>query len=133
MLAEPVALRHRLPAVRATATPRAVAWSAPDGLRIEGILCTPGGEGPFPLVVNIHGGPVWAFRNLWSMFYAWTPLLVAAGYAVLNPNPRGSAGRGQDFARLVFGEMGGDDTHDFTSGVDALVERGIVDPTSGRG
>jgi dipeptidyl aminopeptidase/acylaminoacyl peptidase len=106
----------------------AVAWSAPDGLRIEGLLCTPEGEGPFPLVVNIHGGPVWAFRNLWSMFYAWTPLLVASGYAVLNPNPRGSAGRGQEFARLVFGEMGGDDTNDFTSGVDALVQRGIVDP-----
>ena len=110
-------------------TAEAVAWSAPDGLRIEGLLCTPAGEGPFPLVVNIHGGPVWAFRNLWSLFYAWTPLLVAQGYAVLNPNPRGSSGRGQDFARLVFGEMGGDDTWDFTSGVDALVERGIVDPS----
>jgi dipeptidyl aminopeptidase/acylaminoacyl peptidase len=106
----------------------AVAWSAPDGLRIEGLLCTPAGEGPFPLVVNIHGGPVWGYRNTWSMFYAWTPLLVSRGYAVLSPNPRGSSGRGQEFARLVFGEMGGDDTWDFTSGVDALVERGIVDP-----
>ena len=106
----------------------AVAWSAPDGTRIEGILCTPSGEGPHPLVVNIHGGPVWSYRNLWSMFYAWTPLLVAAGYAVLSPNPRGSSGRGQDFARQVFGEMGGADTFDFISGVDALVERGLVDP-----
>jgi dipeptidyl aminopeptidase/acylaminoacyl peptidase len=109
-------------------TAEAVAWSAPDGLRIEGLLCTPSGEGPFPLVVNVHGGPVWGYRNTWSLFYAWTPLLVARGYAVLSPNPRGSSGRGQDFARLVFGEMGGDDTSDFTSGVDALVERGIVDP-----
>lgn len=107
----------------------AVAWSAPDGLRIEGILCTPPGDGPFPLVINIHGGPVWSFRNSWSLFYPWTPLLLANGYAVLNPNPRGSSGRGQEFARLVFGEMGGDDTYDFTSAVDALVERGIVDST----
>jgi len=106
----------------------AVAWSAPDGTRIEGILCTPSGEGPHPLIINIHGGPVWSFRNLWSMFYAWTPVFVAAGYAVLSPNPRGSSGRGQDFARQVFGDMGGADTHDFTSAVDALVERGIVDP-----
>ena len=112
--------------VAGTAEP--VAWSAPDGTRIEGLLCLPAGEGPHPLVVNIHGGPVWSYRNLWSMFYAWTPLLVAAGYAVLNPNPRGSSGRGQDFARQVFGDMGGADTHDFTSGVDALVERGLVDP-----
>jgi dipeptidyl aminopeptidase/acylaminoacyl peptidase len=107
----------------------AVAWSARDGLRIEGILCTPSGEGPFPLVINIHGGPVWAFRNLFGMYYTYTPFLVAHGYAVLNPNPRGSAGRGQEFARLVFGEMGGDDTWDFTAAVDALVERGIVDPS----
>ncbi|WP_433413179.1 S9 family peptidase [Microtetraspora malaysiensis] len=106
-----------------------VTWSAPDGLRIEGILCLPAGDGPFPLVVNIHGGPVWAYRNMWSMFSPCTPLLVAQGYAVLNPNPRGSSGRGQDFARLVFGEMGGEDTADFTSAIDALVERGIVDPT----
>jgi dipeptidyl aminopeptidase/acylaminoacyl peptidase len=104
-----------------------VAWSAPDGLRIEGILCRPEGEGPFPLVVNVHGGPVWAYRNLWCLFYAWVPLLVSQGYAVLNPNPRGSSGRGQDFARQVFGEMGGADTGDFLAGVDALVERGIAD------
>ncbi|MER6170749.1 S9 family peptidase [Streptosporangium sp. NPDC001681] len=105
-----------------------VAWSAPDGLRIEGILCVPAGDGPFPLVVNIHGGPVWAYRNMWSMSSSYTPLLVAQGYAVLSPNPRGSSGRGQDFARLVFGDMGGEDTTDFTSAIDALVERGIVDP-----
>ncbi|MEU0486065.1 S9 family peptidase [Streptosporangium sp. NPDC006013] len=105
-----------------------VTWSAPDGLRIEGILCVPAGDGPFPLVVNIHGGPVWAYRNTWSMSSSYTPLLVAQGYAVLSPNPRGSSGRGQDFARLVFGDMGGEDTADFTSAIDALVERGIVDP-----
>jgi dipeptidyl aminopeptidase/acylaminoacyl peptidase len=107
-----------------------VAWSAPDGLRIEGILCRPDGEGPFPLVVNVHGGPVWAYRNLWALGYAWTPLLVSQGYAVLNPNPRGSSGRGQEFARHVFGDMGGADTHDFLSGIDALVERGVADPDS---
>ena len=109
-------------------TAEAVTWTAPDGLRLEGLLCKPEGEGPFPLIVNIHGGPVWAFRNLWSLFYAWTPLLVAQGYAVLNPNPRGSAGRGQDFARMVFGDMGGADTWDFTSAVDHRVERGVADP-----
>jgi dipeptidyl aminopeptidase/acylaminoacyl peptidase len=105
-----------------------VEWTAPDGLRIEGILCRPEGDGPFPLVVCVHGGPVWAYRNLWSMFYAWTPLLVSQGYAVLNPNPRGSGGRGQDFARQVFGDMGGADTGDFLSGIDAMVTGGVADP-----
>lgn len=107
---------------------RAVSWSAPDGLRIEGVLCTPPGEGPFPLVVNVHGGPVWAFRNTWSMSYPWVPLLVSRGYAVFNPNPRGSGGRGQWFARQVAGDMGGADIGDYLAGIDALVEQGLADP-----
>lgn len=105
-----------------------ISWMALDGLEIEGILCTPEGEGPFPLVVNIHGGPVWAFQDAWSMHYPWVPLLVARGYAVLNPNPRGSGGRGQDFAGRVAGDMGGEDTGDYLSGIDALVDQGVVDP-----
>lgn len=107
---------------------RAMTWTAPDGLEIEGILCAPPGDGPFPLVVNIHGGPVWAFQKTWSMSYPWVPLLVSRGYAVLNPNPRGSGGRGQQFVRHVVGDMGGADTTDYLSGIDALVQRGLVDP-----
>ncbi|HEY2058614.1 MAG TPA: S9 family peptidase, partial [Amycolatopsis sp.] len=84
-----------------------VTWTAPDGLEIDGILCRPAGDGPFPLVVNIHGGPIWSFQNSWSMRYPWVPLLVAQGYAVLSPNPRGSSGRGQEFAGHVVGDMGG--------------------------
>jgi dipeptidyl aminopeptidase/acylaminoacyl peptidase len=62
------------------------------------------------------------------MGYVYTPLLVSRGYAVLHPNPRGSGGRGQEFARQVLGDMGGADTYDYLSGIDALVERGIADP-----
>jgi dipeptidyl aminopeptidase/acylaminoacyl peptidase len=104
-----------------------VSWTAPDGLEIEGILCTPAGDPPFPLVVSIHGGPISAFRDTWLMRYPWIPLLVSRGYAVLNPNPRGSGGRGQDFARQVVGDRGGAETFDHLSGIDALVERGLVD------
>ena len=107
---------------------RAVSWEAPDGLTIEGVLALPDGDGPFPLVVNIHGGPVWAFQDSWSMSYPWVPLLVSRGYAVLSPNPRGSGGRGQEFAARVVGDMGGRDTFDFLSGIDSLVAQGIVDP-----
>jgi dipeptidyl aminopeptidase/acylaminoacyl peptidase len=105
-----------------------VRWPAPDGLEIEGLLCVPDGPGPHPLVVLVHGGPVWAYRDRWSMGYVYTPLLVSRGYAVLHPNPRGSSGRGQDFARAVFGDMGGADTYDYLSGIDALVGRGLADP-----
>ena len=37
-----------------------VTWSAPDGTAIEGVLCTPPGAGPFPLVLHVHGGPIGA-------------------------------------------------------------------------
>ncbi len=105
-----------------------VSWTAPDGTPIEGILCTPPGDGPFPLVLNVHGGPVGAYQRSWSMHEEAVPLLVSRGYAVLHPNPRGSSGRGQEFAAAVVGDMGGADTYDYLSGIDAMVERGIADP-----
>jgi dipeptidyl aminopeptidase/acylaminoacyl peptidase len=105
-----------------------VSWTAPDGTSIEGILCTPAGAGPFPLVLNVHGGPIGAYQRSWSPGGYAVPLLVSRGYAVLLPNPRGSSGRGQEFAAAVVGDMGGADTHDYLSGIDAMVERGIADP-----
>jgi dipeptidyl aminopeptidase/acylaminoacyl peptidase len=105
-----------------------VTWNAPDGTPIEGIVCTPAGDGPFPLVLHVHGGPIGAYQRTWSMHDPAVPLLVSRGYAVLLPNPRGSSGRGQEFAAAVVGDMGGADTHDYLSGIDAMVERGIADP-----
>ena len=105
-----------------------VRWSAPDGTPIEGILCTPPGAGPFPLVLNVHGGPIGAYQRSWGMRDSAVPLLVSRGYAVLLPNPRGSSGRGQEFAAAVVGDMGGADTYDYLSGIDAMIGRGIADP-----
>src|SRR5262249_28190400 len=105
-----------------------VSWNAPDGTAIEGCLCTPPGAGPFPLVLHVHGGPIGAYQRCWTMGSYAVPLLVSRGYAVLLPNPRGSSGRGQEFAAAVVGDMGGADTHDYLSGIDAMIERGIADP-----
>lgn len=104
-----------------------VSWTAPDGTAIEGVLCTPPGSGPFPLVLDVHGGPISAHQRSW-MGGSAARLLVSRGYAVLLPNPRGSSGRGQEFAAAVVGDMGGADTYDYLSGLDAMVERGIADP-----
>jgi dipeptidyl aminopeptidase/acylaminoacyl peptidase len=107
---------------------RDVVWTAPDGRAIHGWLLTPATEGPFPLILEIHGGPVWAFRPRYVGRSPLHQLLIEGGYAILQVNPRGSSGRGQDFARQVFGDMGGADRFDYLSGLDAMVERGIVDP-----
>ena len=105
-----------------------VEWIAPDGEVIEGLLTVPSGPGPHPLVVNVHGGPVWAWRDEWSMHHPLTPLLVSHGYAVLHPNLRGSMGRGREFVAGGLYDMGGVDAADLLAGVDALVARGRVDP-----
>lgn len=106
-----------------------VTWSAPDGLQIQGWLLRPGGKGPHPLVMDVHGGPVWHWRPRWLGRVGLHELmLVKHGYAVFLPNPRGSSGRGQDFARHVLGDMGGADTFDYLSALDHLVEQGIADP-----
>lgn len=104
------------------------AWNGRDGLEIEGILIKPCGDGPWPLVMDIHGGPVWACRNRWQGRLRGARVLADHGVASLYPNPRGSSGRGAEFARRVKGDMGGEDTHDCLRGIDALVERGIAQP-----
>lgn len=112
-----------------TAAVECVNWQAPDGLEIHGWLLCPTGKGPHPLVMNIHGGPVWHWRPFW-LGRRTVPvlMLLKRGYAVFLPNPRGSSGRGRDFVRHVLGDMGGADTLDYLSGLNHLVEQGIADP-----
>ena len=105
-----------------------VSWKARDGLEIQGLLVRPPGDGSMPLVMDIHGGPVWCCRNRWQGRLRGAKVLADHGIASLYPNPRGSSGRGAEFALHVKGDMGGEDTYDYLTGVEALVERGIADP-----
>jgi dipeptidyl aminopeptidase/acylaminoacyl peptidase len=107
-----------------------VTWKAPDGLEIKGWLVKPKGNGPFPLVMNVHGGPVWHWRPHWMgrPRYGAQLMLLQHGYAVFYPNPRGSGGEEVEFARRVKGDMHGADTQDYLSGLDMLVARGLADP-----
>lgn len=105
-----------------------VSWTSPDGTEIEGLVAIPDGEAPHPMVVSVHGGPIALYRERWAMASLIAPTLVWRGYAVLLANPRGSTGRGQEFAEVVYGDMGGGDAQDLMAGVDAMIERGIADP-----
>lgn len=105
-------------------------WTAPDGLDIEGMLVRPLGDGeraPAPLVVLVHGGPTAAWSAAFPCGGRHAALLAEAGFAVLLPNPRGSSGRGQEFAQAVVGDLGGAELQDTLSGVDACVTAGHVD------
>jgi dipeptidyl aminopeptidase/acylaminoacyl peptidase len=103
-----------------------VAWAAPDGLEIEGLVHLPRGDGPFPLLLRVHGGPIWAYQDRWEG--PSLAKLLERGYSVFSPNPRGSTGRGRAFADAVVGDMGGADSQDYLSGIDHLVALGIADP-----
>ena len=101
-------------------------WASIDGLEIEGILTMPPGDGPFPLLLDVHGGPIGSVDDRFPG--TLDALLLSRGFAILAPNPRGSTGHGQDFARRVVGDMGGLDVDDVLAGVDAAVKAGIADP-----
>jgi dipeptidyl aminopeptidase/acylaminoacyl peptidase len=105
-----------------------VRYPGRDGVEIQAYLTVPKGVGPreLPTVLLPHGGP-WA-RDTWG-FHNIVQFLANRGYAVLQPNFRGSTGFGKRFLNLGNGEWGtGSMQHDLTDGVRWLVERGIADP-----
>jgi dipeptidyl aminopeptidase/acylaminoacyl peptidase len=110
----------------ALVAPERLSFAAPDGLEIEGWLYRPlqaAGGHPFPLILNVHGGPMGAWGNLF-LFQAQT--LAAAGYASLYINPRGSSGYGQAFTRRY--DWGEKDFGDLMAGVETVLARGEADP-----
>ena len=112
----------------ALATSERIRYESVDGWQIDAIFTHPSTlktEGPPPLIVNVHGGPSWAYSDDIGLF--WTQTLASAGFAVLRANIRGSWGRGVAFADAVVGDMGGKDFQDILRGIDYLIERGMVD------
>jgi dipeptidyl aminopeptidase/acylaminoacyl peptidase len=103
-------------------------WQAPDGQEIQGWLMRGRGDAPAPLVMEVHGGPIWRWAQIFLGRSAYHVMLAERGFALFWPNPRGSSGRGQAFAASVVGDMGGADTQDYLSGIDRLVADGIADP-----
>ena len=87
----------------------------------------------WPLVVCVHGGPTACVQNRYygadpaSSTGRWAQLLANAGCAVFLPNYRGSHGWGLSAAECNHADMGGKDFDDITLGIDALVEKGLVD------
>lgn len=107
---------------------RAISYAAADGMRIPGYLTLPPGVSEpkgLPLVVLPHGGP--ASRDYYG-FDWWAQALASRGYAVLQPNFRGSDGLGQAHLEAGYGEWGRKMQTDLSDGVRWLASEGIVDP-----
>jgi dipeptidyl aminopeptidase/acylaminoacyl peptidase len=104
-----------------------ISYKARDGTAIPAFLTTPAAKpnGPMPLVVLPHGGP--QARDY--LAFDWlTQFLASRGYAVLQPQFRGSTGFGDAFREAGYRQWGGLMQDDVTDGVRAMIEQGVADP-----
>lgn len=86
--------------------------TSPDGYPVHGWIYKPQGDGPHPVLLNIHGGP---FADYHWAYFDEAQAYAQAGYAVLQCNPRGSAGYGQEHGRAIRQQMGTLDMDDVLS------------------
>ncbi|MEJ0061306.1 MAG: prolyl oligopeptidase family serine peptidase [Terricaulis sp.] len=106
---------------------RAIRYAAADGLSIGAYLTLPVGREPrnLPLIVMPHGGP----QSRDNRGFNWlSQALASRGYAVLQPNFRGSSGEGRAFVEAAYGEWGRKMQTDLSDGVAYLAAEGIADP-----
>ena len=104
-----------------------VKYTATDGLSIDAVLTLPPGRKAenLPLVILPHGGPIDVSDEVG--FDWWAQAFASRGYAVLQPNYRGSAGRGREFRQAGFGQWGRKMQTDLSDGLAALAKEGIID------
>ena len=108
-----------------------IEWKGADGVTVEGLLYYPLDyqEGKrYPLAVQTHGGPQASDKFGTGGGQNYVPVLAAKGYAVLQPNYRGSTGYGDDFLRDMVGHYFKNAHLDVLAGVDYLIKTGVADP-----
>lgn len=125
--AEPLGTVYQGIEVEHIARKSAIVYKAADGLALSAYLTLPNGRAAkrLPLVVLAHGGP--AARDD-PGFDWWAQALASRGYAVLQPQFRGSAGYGDALRAAGFGEWGRKMQTDLSDGVRHLAAQGIIDP-----
>ena len=108
--------------------PEYVSFKSKDGTLVHGYLYKPldyvAGK-KYPAILRPHGGPVWSY---YAEFTHLAQLFAANGYVVLFPNPRGSTGRGEDYAKAIFADWGNKDFRDDMAMVDYAIAQGLADP-----
>ncbi len=108
-----------------------VEWKGADGTTVEGLLFYPLDyeQGKrYPLVVQTHGGPQASDKFGFGYTQNYVEVLAAKGYAVLQPNYRGSTGYGDAFLRDMVGHYFQNAHLDVLAGVDSLIKAGVADP-----
>jgi dipeptidyl aminopeptidase/acylaminoacyl peptidase len=122
-------LTHDNEGIPALTQARSISWTN-EGYHVQGWLLaplTPGSIGKkSPMIVVVHGGPS-AAATPFFVSSGQTADLLAHGYFVFEPNPRGSYGQGEKFASANVKDFGYGDLRDILSGVDAVEKVAPVD------
>ena len=127
--ATPVQITHDNDAAPALVTARSIDWKN-DGFDVQGWLLAPAGADPArkaPMVTIVHGGPAAANVPDYRRSAARWRDLLAAGYYVFLPNPRGSYGQGEAFTAANKRDFGGGDLRDILAGIDAAEKAAPID------
>lgn len=102
--------------------------SSQDQRKIHGWIIKPPAFDPskkYPLILEIHGGP---YANYGDRFDFEKQVWAAHDYVILYTNPRGSTSYGEEFGNLTHHAYPGDDYYDLNSGINAVIEKGYIDP-----
>jgi dipeptidyl aminopeptidase/acylaminoacyl peptidase len=120
-------ISERFPIKARLAPVKTVRYKARDGLEIAAVLTVPAGREAknLPLILMPHGGPFARDAEEWDW---WVQFLAWRGYAVLQPNYRGSSGYGTAFAEKGEGQWGLAMQDDLDDAVDWAVKQGVADP-----
>jgi dienelactone hydrolase len=95
------------------------------GATAQGWLMTPEGPGPFPTILDIHGGPQ---GHELDRFFPDAQAWVDRGFAFFTLNYRGSTGFGREYEQAIWGKVGRRELEDMVAAREALVREGIADP-----
>ncbi|WP_462159676.1 alpha/beta hydrolase family protein [Pseudoalteromonas sp. GB56] len=120
-----IKIGERMPFIDKTklADSKYISYNARDGRKIRAYLTVPEGKGPFPSIVLPHGGP-WV-RDVIT-FDEWTQLLVSHGYAVIQPNYRGSTGYGLEHWKAGDKNWGLKMQDDLDDAAQYMIDKGIT-------
>lgn len=125
--ADPIGDEHPLIAPSQVGPISVVEYAASDGLEMDGILTLPPGREArnLPVIMLPHGGPASHDK---PEFDWWAQAFASRGYAVFQPNFRGSTGKSDEFRHAGDGQWGRKMQTDVSEGLVELAKRGIVDP-----
>ena len=106
---------------------RSITFPSLDGTPIQGWLATPEGDGPFPTILDIHGGPTAAEMETFNPAgQAW----LDHGFAWFSVNYRGSTTFGKDYERAIWGHLGTVEVEDLVGARNWLVENDVAEADS---